>query len=266
MICRSWHGWTTPGNADAYEALLRSEIFTGIRDRNIPGFQGIELLRRDRADASEFVTLMWFDDLDAVRVFAGADYEMAVVPPQARALLSRFDERSTHFTVVEGGAGAGTELARLMGEVQRAFDGQPWHGSAVGAILADVNAPIAMQRPIPGAHTIWEIVLHMTGWVREVVRRLDGAAPGVPPNGDWPAVESHSADAWERARADLGAAHQELLAALARFPEARLDETIAAAGAPAQDTVTYYQTLHGLVQHDAYHAGQIAVLKKPAAH
>lgn len=99
MIVRIWHGWTTPANADAYERLLRSEIITGIVDREIPGFRGILLLRRIVPDAVEFVTVMTFDSLDAVRAFAGADYERAVVPPAARALLLRFDERSAHYEV-----------------------------------------------------------------------------------------------------------------------------------------------------------------------
>jgi len=99
MICRVWHGWTTPGNADAYEALLRSEIFQGIAERRMPGYHGIDLLRRPAGERVEFVTLMWFDSLESVRAFAGADYERAVVPPKARALLQAFDERSAHFEV-----------------------------------------------------------------------------------------------------------------------------------------------------------------------
>ena len=95
MIGRIWHGWTAPENADAYEALLRSEILPGI-DR-INGFQGAHLLRRDAGDEVEFVTLTVFDSLDAVRAFAGEDYEVAVVPPEARELLAHFDERSAHY-------------------------------------------------------------------------------------------------------------------------------------------------------------------------
>jgi heme-degrading monooxygenase HmoA len=99
MISRVWHGWTTPANADAYESLLKSEIFTGIENRRIPGYRGINLFRRNLADEVEFVTVMWFDSMEAVRAFAGEDYEVAVVPTRARALLSRFDERSQHYEV-----------------------------------------------------------------------------------------------------------------------------------------------------------------------
>jgi len=99
MISRIWHGYTTPSNADAYESLLKSEIFTGLQNRQIVGYKGIQLFRRSLAAEIELITIMWFDSLDAVRAFAGEDYEAAVVPPKARALLSRFDERSQHYEV-----------------------------------------------------------------------------------------------------------------------------------------------------------------------
>ena len=99
MISRVWHGWTTPANADAYEALLKSEIFIGIKNRLIAGYRGIQLFRRSLEKEVEFVTVMWFDSLEAVKVFAGEDYEACVVPPKARALLLHFDARSQHYEV-----------------------------------------------------------------------------------------------------------------------------------------------------------------------
>jgi hypothetical protein len=99
MICRIWHGWTNHANADAYERLLREEVFNGIAARSIAGYHGIGLLRRNAGDEVEFVTQMWFESLDAVRTFAGPAYEQAVVPPAARALLSHFDAQSTHYDV-----------------------------------------------------------------------------------------------------------------------------------------------------------------------
>ena len=99
MISRIWHGWAKTENADKYERLLEDEIFVGIVDRTIPGFRGIQLLRRNLGDEVEFVTIMEFDDLDSVREFAGEDYEMAVVPPEAQAILDRFDRRSQHYEV-----------------------------------------------------------------------------------------------------------------------------------------------------------------------
>ena len=99
MISRIWHGYTSQANADAYEALLKNEIFTGIKNRRIKGYKGIQLFRRNLGTEVEFITVMWFESIDAVRVFAGEDYEVAVVPPNARLLLSRFDARSQHYEV-----------------------------------------------------------------------------------------------------------------------------------------------------------------------
>ena len=87
MISRIWHGYTTPENAQAYENLLMEKIFVGIKNRRIRGYRGIQLLRRNVGETVEFITIMWFDSLDAVREFAGADYEQCVVPPAARKIL-----------------------------------------------------------------------------------------------------------------------------------------------------------------------------------
>jgi heme-degrading monooxygenase HmoA len=105
MIYRIWHGWTTPQYADKYKALLKEEIFVGIYERRIRGFKGIQLLRRDLDHEVEFITIMRFDSLDSVREFAGEDYEAAVVPEQARKLLSHFDERSQHYEIVDERSG-----------------------------------------------------------------------------------------------------------------------------------------------------------------
>jgi heme-degrading monooxygenase HmoA len=96
VIARLWHGWAEPRNADAYEALLRAEVLPGIGAR-VGGFRGAYLLRHEDGAEVEFVTLTLWDSLEAVREFAGADYEAAVVPPEARRLLSRFDERAVHY-------------------------------------------------------------------------------------------------------------------------------------------------------------------------
>ncbi|MGH7709823.1 MAG: antibiotic biosynthesis monooxygenase [Gemmatimonadaceae bacterium] len=98
MIERVWHGWTASENADTYERLLKTEIFPGIAAKNVSGYRGIRLLRRPLANGDvEFLTIMTFDSLDAVRAFAGEDYETAYVPASARAVLARFDERSLHY-------------------------------------------------------------------------------------------------------------------------------------------------------------------------
>jgi antibiotic biosynthesis monooxygenase (ABM) superfamily enzyme len=98
MIARIWHGWTRPENADRYEAFLRATMFPSMH--RVGGFRGVDLLRRDEGGEIAFVTITRFDSLDAVRAFAGDDYEAAVVEPEARALLSRFDDRSVHYEIV----------------------------------------------------------------------------------------------------------------------------------------------------------------------
>jgi heme-degrading monooxygenase HmoA len=110
MIKRIWHGWTTPENADRYEALLREEVFVGIDSKDIPGYRGIELLRRDVDGEVEFVTIMTFDSLDSARAFVGEDYTRAYVPPPARKVLSRFDERACHYEVRDTGRGSASTM------------------------------------------------------------------------------------------------------------------------------------------------------------
>ena len=100
MITRIWHGWTTPANAPAYEELLRTRILPGIQGRGIPGYRGAKLLRRNDGQEVEFITILQFDSLEAVRAFTGPDYETAVVPPEARKLLARFDAKSCHYETV----------------------------------------------------------------------------------------------------------------------------------------------------------------------
>ena len=101
MICRLWRGWTTPDNADAYERIVRGEVIPGIEARRIAGFRQIDLMRRETGSEIEFLTLMWFDSLQAIQAFVGEDYEVAHVPDAARSVLSRFDERVAHFEVLD---------------------------------------------------------------------------------------------------------------------------------------------------------------------
>lgn len=97
MISRIWHGWTTPENADAYQDLVSHQVLPGIAEMQVAGYRGGYLLRRELAEEVEFVTILWFDSLDAVRAFAGEDYEVAHVPAAAREVLLRFDARSQHY-------------------------------------------------------------------------------------------------------------------------------------------------------------------------
>jgi hypothetical protein len=156
-----------------------------------------------------------------------------------------------------------SECDRIADLVERVMTGDPWHGSNLETLLADVTPDRAALKPVPSAHSIWELVLHMTGWADEVRRRLGGAAAGEPAAGDWPAPPAPSAAAWDRDRQRLFAVHTELAAAIrAADPTSLdtpvLDERDRAAGVG----MSRYLTLHGLVHHTVYHSGQIAQVRR----
>jgi heme-degrading monooxygenase HmoA len=100
MIARIWNGDTSNENADKYENLLRTEVFHWIASKEIKGYNGIQLLRKEHTDETAFTTIMWFDEIQNIIDFAGEDYEKAVVLPEAQALLKRYDDRSAHYEVV----------------------------------------------------------------------------------------------------------------------------------------------------------------------
>ena len=101
MICRLWRGWTTPDKAATYEHVVRTEVIPGIESRNIPGFQHIDLMKRDLGTEVEFMTCMWFDSIESIKAFTGEDYSVSHVPAAAQAVLTRFDARAAHFEVLD---------------------------------------------------------------------------------------------------------------------------------------------------------------------
>ena len=101
MICRIWRGWTTPENSPRYEEIVRTEVIPGIEEMQIPGFLSIDLVRRSVPEGSEFSTIMWFTDIEAVKAFMGEDYEVAHVPQRAQEVLSHFDPRSAHYELLD---------------------------------------------------------------------------------------------------------------------------------------------------------------------
>jgi hypothetical protein len=100
MILRYWRGWTSPQNADSYQKIVSEQVLPEIAACRLDGYSGAYLLRRDLDDEVEFATVMIFNSLDQVRAFAGDDYETAYVPPAAQAVLTRFDEKSAHYTTL----------------------------------------------------------------------------------------------------------------------------------------------------------------------
>ena len=150
--------------------------------------------------------------------------------------------------------------------VEQTQSGDPWYGPAITLVVQGLTAQQASAHPIPTAHSIWEITLHMTSWVREVRRRLEQGNPRMPQDGDWPSIPEPTEGNWWQALDEMEAAHNELREALQRFPEAKLNEVIGTdRDAPLGSGVSYAAMMQGLLQHDAYHLGQVALLKKALA-
>ncbi len=152
-----------------------------------------------------------------------------------------------------------SESDRIADQLRRAFYGDAWHGDSLFEILEGVTAARASARPVRNAHTIWELVLHIAAWDGAVRRRMTGVAVELSGDDNFPPVTDTSEVAWRRALERVRRVHDELIEAVANFPEARLAEQV-----PGKQGAhyTFYYMLHGLAQHELYHAGQIALLKK----
>jgi uncharacterized damage-inducible protein DinB len=149
-----------------------------------------------------------------------------------------------------------SEAARIADQLRRAFSGDAWHGDSVFEILEGVNAAQAATHPIKKAHSIWELVLHVAAWDGAVRRRLGGEALALSNEQNFPPVTDTSESAWGKALEHVRRVHDELVAAVSALPDSRLGEQV-----PGENH-DIYQKLHGVVQHELYHAGQIALLKK----
>ena len=159
-----------------------------------------------------------------------------------------------------------TEIERICHDLRRGWDGDAWHGPPLRELLAGVTAAEAAAHPVAGAHSIWELVLHMAAWKGEVRRRLGGSAPADPLEGDWPPVGETSEAVWAEARRTLGDAHEALERTVRGMTAADLEATIPGQRDQATGAGrTRYTTVLGILQHDAYHGGQIAVLRRALA-
>jgi uncharacterized damage-inducible protein DinB len=155
------------------------------------------------------------------------------------------------------------EIDRIVDQLQRAYNGDAWHGPSVRAALDGVDARHAAVRPYPNAHTVCELALHITAWTREITRRMREGLAREPEDGDWPASGALDDGAWTAILARMDAAHEELVTVVAATREAELEDRIGDLRDRALGSgVTRYVTLHGLIQHHVYHAGQISLLKK----
>lgn len=149
-----------------------------------------------------------------------------------------------------------TEVERIADQLKLAFSGEAWHGPAVEEILLGVTAEQAAARPFNKAHSIWELVLHIAAWLQACRRRLEGDRAQLADAEDWPGVTDTSDKAWIEANSALALARAELGSAIARLDDEKLNQPI------IEGMSSVYVTLHGVIQHTLYHAGQIAILKK----
>jgi uncharacterized damage-inducible protein DinB len=152
-----------------------------------------------------------------------------------------------------------SETARIADQLRRAFSGGAWHGDSLMEILDGVTAEQAAARPIPHAHTIWELVLHIAAWDGAVRRRLGGEAVALSDEQNFPPVRDTGESTWRKTLERVRQVHDELVRAVSESPDTRLAEQV-----PGKEGAHYnfYYMLHGVVQHELYHAGQIALLKK----
>jgi uncharacterized damage-inducible protein DinB len=149
-----------------------------------------------------------------------------------------------------------SEINRILDQMDRAYSGEAWHGPSLWSLLEGISAEDASRHSVHGAHSIWELVNHVAAWNGIVARRLAGESPEVTAKMDWPPVWDASEVDWKRSLEHLSESHGRLRQAVERLHDGQLDEKLSAKGD------SFYVTLHGLIQHDLYHAGQIAILKK----
>ncbi len=152
-----------------------------------------------------------------------------------------------------------SECARLADQIRRAYEGEAWHGDSLLEILAGVDAKTAAAHPIPGAHSIWELVLHIAAWDGAAITRASGTAIMLDGDENFPPVKDTSEGAWHKSVEEVKSVHNELIKTVESFPDSRLAEQVPG---KKESYYNFYYLFAGIVQHELYHAGQIALLKK----
>lgn len=152
-----------------------------------------------------------------------------------------------------------SQTTLLADQIRRAFEGEAWHGDPVLTILEDVNAKQAAAHPIKKAHSIWELVLHIRAWDDAVLRRTGGTAVNLSDKENFPPISDTTENAWQQTVDRLKTTHEQLIQAVATFPDSRLQEQVPG---KREKYYNFYFMFSGIVQHELYHAGQIAILKK----
>jgi heme-degrading monooxygenase HmoA/uncharacterized damage-inducible protein DinB len=256
MIARSWDGLTKAEQADEYTDYIRR---TGVKDLEATtGNRGVYVLRRREGDVARFRVLSLWESMDGIRRFAGPEPERARYYPEDQRFLEALDPHVAHFEVVaQGRPYAGrSQAGELVRELETLAAGDNWHGPTLHELLGGVSPEVAAARSIPGAHTIWELVLHVTAWTDVFRRRLLGSPVEEPEAGDFPVPEPATARSWAEAKQALFEAHAALTACVSRFSDAEL-----AAGIPGRPFDRHFQ-VRAAIRHTVYHSGQIGLLRR----
>jgi len=256
MLARSWDGETRAEHGDEYVEYLRR---TGVADLlATAGNRGVYVLRREEGGRTRFRLVSLWDSRDAIRGFAGDDPERARYYPEDERFLLALTPGVEHFEVAIGPAvdPSGEEARRIAADLRAVGRGEAFHGPALRDILEGVSAEQAAARPIGAAHSLWEIVLHITAWNGAWRQRLEGRVVDEPEEGDFPPVPSPTEEAWNEARSLVLASQEALADRVARLTTAELDAAV-----PHRD-FDVRSMLRGAVRHTVYHSGQVALLAK----
>ena len=149
------------------------------------------------------------------------------------------------------------EIDRIVDQLKRSFEGEAWHGPSVREVLANVNSDKANAHPISAGHSIWEITEHIGGWMHYVSKRLEGEQFEATPEQDWPLIAGKDEQAWQQTQQNLEKGYLKLVSAISRLKDEDLENKYV----PGKDYTVYF-LLHGVIQHNLFHAGQISLLKK----
>jgi heme-degrading monooxygenase HmoA len=253
MIARVWDGVTAARDGEAYAEYVRG---TGVAAlASTEGNHGVYLFRRTEGDRAHFRVLSLWESMEGIRQFAGPEPEKARYYPEDERYLVALDPHVSHYEVVAAASGEGERLAD---ELRRIFGGDAWHGPSLTELLEGVTASHAAARPIPGGHSIWELVLHDTAWTDVFRARLEGTATEEPSEGDFPVPAEPSAKAWQEAQSRHRIAHERLAEVVAGLGPEDLEGKV-----PGRDFSARFQ-VHSAIRHTVYHSGQIGLLKKAA--
>jgi len=258
MLARSWDGATRAEDGNEYVEYLRR---TGVADLTATGGnRGVFVLRREDGERTCFRLVSLWDSLDAVRRFAGDDPERARYYPEDERFLLALSPGVEHYEVVIGpdASPSTTEGRQLAEELRAIWHGDAWHGAALSELLEGVTPEEAAARPLAAAHSLWELILHMTAWNDVWRQRLEGQARREPEEGDFPPVPAPTPEAWAEGQRRLQDGHERLEARVARLTATELDATVPGCEYDARFLV------RGVIRHTVYHSGQIALLKKAA--